>query len=622
MDMDDKVHVGDSDAEKGSLRSPISNQTGTDAVYDGTVAGAHYEGKPTQEELDTLRRVSGPMPAIAYLICIVEFCERASYYGIYNIISNYFNRPLPPGGNGYGSPPRGSQETGGALGLGQAKATAFQQSFQMLAYVLPMFFGYLADTRIGRFNMIFYGVFVFGIAHVLMMAGASKELLANGNAKIPFLLGWYILAVGSAMFKPCVSPLLLDQMKTQVPKVKTLKTGEKVIEDPEATTERVMLWFYLLINIGGFMGTATSYAEKYIGWWLAFLLPLLLYLPLPLLLWWLKPRMILLPPGGNDLPNVFRVLGYCMRGGGIFRIGRSGWWDPAKPSVIASKGGSETRWNDQFIEDVKRTFQATGIFCFFPVQNWNDNGIANSESYLSTILTSNGVPNDLIVNMNSLAIIAGGPVLQYGLYPLLAKMRIRYGPVARMSTGFFIASLGGMGYAILQWRAYATGPCGAYTSIDPKCLDNGLVSPISLWWTAIPVAVGGFSELFCNVPAYGIAYSRAPVNMRGLVSAINLLNSGVAYAINLAVSDAVVDPHLVWAFGAVAILGAVTTVVFYFMFRHIDKEEYVLSTNAPELHTSMGTTHTFMEENELNHTSNKPAAPIEVNEMYPISQKQ
>lgn len=358
-------------------------------------------------------------------------------------MTNYINRPLPVGGNGYGAPPRGSQKTGGALGLGEAKATAVQQSFAMLAYALPMLFGYLADTRVGRFNMIFYGVFVFGVAHVLMMAGTSKELLANGNAKIPFLISVYILSIGAAMFKPCVSPLLLDQMKTHVPKVVTIKkTGERVIEDPESTTERVMLWFYLLINIGGFMGTATSYSEKYVGWWLAFVLPLILYFPLPFLLWWLKPRMVIHPPGGSDLVNAIKVLGYCMRGGGLFRIGRKGWWDAAKPSVLAAKGRVENRWNDQFVEDVKRTVQATGIFCFFPVQNWNDNGIASSQSFQSTMLTSNGVPNDLLTNMNSLAIIIVGPCLNYGLYPLLRNMKIHYGPVARMTTGFMIASLG------------------------------------------------------------------------------------------------------------------------------------------------------------------------------------
>lgn len=90
----------------------------------------------------------------------------------------------------------------------------------------------------------------------------------------------------AAMFKPNVSPLLLDQMPRERAKIKVLKSGERVIVDPEATSERAMLWFYLLINIGGFMQVATTYAEKYIGWWLAFILPLFLYIPLPLVLVW------------------------------------------------------------------------------------------------------------------------------------------------------------------------------------------------------------------------------------------------------------------------------------------------------------------------------------------------
>ncbi|KAM0470724.1 hypothetical protein ACHAPX_009782 [Trichoderma viride] len=40
-----------------------------------------YEGKPTDEEFATLRRVPGKIPTVAYLLCAVEFCERASYYG-------------------------------------------------------------------------------------------------------------------------------------------------------------------------------------------------------------------------------------------------------------------------------------------------------------------------------------------------------------------------------------------------------------------------------------------------------------------------------------------------------------------------------------------------------------
>lgn len=36
---------------------------------------------PTAEELSTLRRVAGNMPPVTYVLCAVEFAERASYYG-------------------------------------------------------------------------------------------------------------------------------------------------------------------------------------------------------------------------------------------------------------------------------------------------------------------------------------------------------------------------------------------------------------------------------------------------------------------------------------------------------------------------------------------------------------
>ncbi|KAJ4417375.1 peptide transporter ptr2 [Neurospora sp. IMI 360204] len=537
-----------------------------------------YEGKPTQEELDTLRRVPGTLPIIAYMICLIEFCERASYYGVQPLISNYVNRPMPEGGNGWGAPPRGSQKTGGALGLGQSTSNAVTQSFSMLAYALPLLFGWLADAKTGRFKLICWGVLVFGVAHVLMVVAGAKNLLADGSTKAPFFLSVYILAIGSGMFKPNVSPLLLDQVSNTKPMIKVLKTGERVIEDPEATTERVMLWFYLVINIGGFMGVATAYSEKYIGWWLAFVIPLILYLPLPFLLWFLRKRLILHPPGGSDLPNVFRVLGVCLRRGGFKKIGRHGFWDLAKPSNIAAaglEGAYKIEWNDQFVEDVRRTFQGTGIFCFFPIQYLNDNGLGSAANFLSTMLRTDGVPNDVISNFNSLSIIAAAPLLNYGLYPTLRRFNIHYGPIARITTGLAMSTMGGVAYTVLNYYAYKMSPCGDYGSSD--CNVGTGVANISIWFLAIPFAIGGISELFVNVPAYGIAYSRAPVNMRGLVSAINLFSTAVAYIIGLACSSVITDPYLTWVFGGPAIAGGVLTIVFYITFRHIDSEETVFS---------------------------------------------
>jgi hypothetical protein len=79
---------------------------------------------PTQEERSTLRIVAGKVPAVAYTLCAVEFAERASYYGCSQVFNNFLEFPLPAGGNGSGAPPRGSEETAGALGQGLQTASA------------------------------------------------------------------------------------------------------------------------------------------------------------------------------------------------------------------------------------------------------------------------------------------------------------------------------------------------------------------------------------------------------------------------------------------------------------------------------------------------------------------
>lgn len=91
---------------------------------------------PTEEELLTLPRIAGTMPWSAYMLCGVEFAERASYYGCKQVFKNFIRGPLPEGGNGAGAPPRGSQKTAGALGKGTVIASAMTDAFTFLAYAL------------------------------------------------------------------------------------------------------------------------------------------------------------------------------------------------------------------------------------------------------------------------------------------------------------------------------------------------------------------------------------------------------------------------------------------------------------------------------------------------------
>lgn len=293
---------------------------------------------------------------------------------------------------------------------------------------------------------------------------------------------------------------------------------------------------------------------------------------LPVFLIFVNKRLVKLPPGGSALGDFVSVNLLCLRKAGIRGFGRKGFFERAKPSWLAANGDNRVvSWDDKFVEDTRRTMAACAIFLFFPIQQINDGGLGAAANALSASLTSNGVPNDVLDNLNPLAIIVLIPIMNHGVYPLLRRMGIRFGPIARMTTGFLIAAVGASSYAIIQHYIYKTSPCGNQAS---TCDIGTGVSPLSLWLYAIPTAVTACSEVFINVTAYGIAYSRAPPNMKGFVMAISLFMTAISTAISLATAEVIQDPYLVWTFAAPAIIGFVAAFVFWFLFKHLDDEDF------------------------------------------------
>lgn len=197
-----------------------------------------------------------------------------------------------------------------------------------------------------------------------MVCGAIPSVLQAGtaNAEAPFFLSFFLLAIGAGIFKPNIAPTILDQYRHQKAYTKVLPSGEKVVVDPESTVQRIMLIFYALINIGAFFAIATTYSEKYVGYWLAFLTPGIIYFMLPFLLWFLNNKLVKYPPDGTVLNNVAKILWMAIKGnkGNFFK---KGFWDAAKPSYLRERGittfrGKPLTWNDKSVDDVRRTMVA------------------------------------------------------------------------------------------------------------------------------------------------------------------------------------------------------------------------------------------------------------------------
>jgi dipeptide/tripeptide permease len=240
--------------------------------------------------------------------------------------------------------------------MGLQASSGLTLLFLFLSYVVPIFGGWWADVHIGRYKAICIGVVVCGVAHIVQIIGAIPSVLQKGTAHAapPFIIGLLLLAFGAGIFKPNVSPLILDQNPHKKAYTKTLKTGEKVIVDPEATTNKIMLLFYGFVNVGAFFMLATTYSEKYIGFWLSFLLAGIIYFLLPILLLAMYKRTYKRPAAGSsEVSQAFKIIMTALRQS-KFQLWRKDFWDRVTPSRLQEKG-IIVNWTDKAVKDVSRT---------------------------------------------------------------------------------------------------------------------------------------------------------------------------------------------------------------------------------------------------------------------------
>ena len=84
-----------------------------------------------------------------------------------------------------------------------------------------------------------------------------------------------LIGIGTGGLKACIAPLCGEQSFGEGKHLKTLKTGEVVVVDPDLTTARVFMWYYWAANIGGLSTLMTVVIEQRHSFWLAYLFPLL-----------------------------------------------------------------------------------------------------------------------------------------------------------------------------------------------------------------------------------------------------------------------------------------------------------------------------------------------------------
>ncbi|KAL2004150.1 hypothetical protein VTN02DRAFT_6247 [Thermoascus thermophilus] len=532
---------------------------------------------PTEEELRTLRRVSGRIPWTALTVAFIELCERFSYYGTTAVFVNFIQRPLPEDSTtGAG----GDQYVPGALGMGQRASTGLTLFNQFWSYIMPLLGAYMADQYWGRFRTIMVSIGVALVGHVILVVSAIPSVIARPGGSIAcFTIGLVIMGVGTGGFKSNISPLIAEQYKEDRLYIATSKSGERVIVDPTATVSRIYLYFYLMINIGSLVGQISMvYAERYVGFWLSYLLPTLMFCLCPTVLWFCRNRYTLVKPTGSVYSQAFRLWKLAAKGRWsinpvkLYKNMKSpDFWDRVKPSKLGNDKPAWMTFDDEWVDEVRRGLKACGVFLWYPLYWLSYNQMLNNLTSQAATMRLGGVPNDIINNLNPLSLIIFIPIMDRIVYPFLRRIGIHFTPLKRIAAGFFVAGCSMIAATVTQHYIYQKGPCGKQANYCLEELDRH--TDISVWVQTVPYVLGGISEIFASITSLEYAFTKAPTNMRSLVQAVALFMNAISSALGQAMVGLSDDPLLEWNYGVTAILAFVGFVGFWATNYRLDREE-------------------------------------------------
>jgi len=211
-------------------------------------AMSHQEEQPTEPGHSNLRRVPDRIPWVVLLILIVELGERFTYFGLSAPIQNYIKYVSNPSysrtrTNEIRNPHDPRSDLPGALGKGQAVATALGNFFKFWAYASTVIGAIIADQYLGRFKTIAAACAVYIIGLVILVTTSTPAGINSGAGFGGLIAAMVVIGLGTGSIKANVTPMCAEQYRPESAFTKQLKSGEWVIVDPELTVERMFNWY-------------------------------------------------------------------------------------------------------------------------------------------------------------------------------------------------------------------------------------------------------------------------------------------------------------------------------------------------------------------------------------------
>jgi dipeptide/tripeptide permease len=177
--------------------------------------------------MNSFFKIFKSFPVTFWVANIMELFERWAWYGMFMIFALYLT---------------GSTDSG-ALGFSQAQKGILMGSVVGFLYFMPVFTGAIAD-RVGYKKMLIIAYIILSSAYFILGLVKSYE-----SVFATFIL----LAIGAALFKPIISACIA-------------KTTD------EQTSSMGFGIFYMIVNIGAFIGPIVASVSRQKDWHYVFVI--------------------------------------------------------------------------------------------------------------------------------------------------------------------------------------------------------------------------------------------------------------------------------------------------------------------------------------------------------------
>uniref|UniRef100_A0A8C2YHN2 Solute carrier family 15 member 2 n=1 Tax=Coturnix japonica TaxID=93934 RepID=A0A8C2YHN2_COTJA len=268
---------------------------------------------------------------------------------------------------------------------------------------------------------IIYLSIVYVVGHLIKSVGAIPSLGNQAVHVVLFMVGLFLIALGTGGIKPCISAFGGDQF------------------EEEHTSERSKFFsvFYLSINAGSLISTFVTPVlrgdVKCFGedcYALAFGVPAALMV-LALVVFIAGSGLYRkTPPQGNVLLEVCKCIGFAIKN----RLKNRSRQIPKRDHWL---DWASEKYSKELIGEVKMVTRV--LFLFLPLPMfW---ALFDQQVQYSTLQGIYVLQPDQMQFLNPLLILVFIPIFDLGLYPLISMCKFNFTPIRKMATGMILAGM-------------------------------------------------------------------------------------------------------------------------------------------------------------------------------------